>query len=569
MPDMTSGGNAGMAGVGRRAFAAAAWGVRVGVALAQGVAQAQQQRQQHQQEQTFHDEQNGRRPSHETGANTAYPQAQALHARVPSPAPSDTSSAFPCPSYHGQRSNSPSQREPPLLPKVSLKDRPRMNGPSRSNSYETEEDDNLKRKPSDTKQFFDRYKAMVKASSSAETSPIMGQSATVGGGAARTSSDMRDMRLGAPIRKGPYNRQAEEEEDLPSALPWAIPADDAPDLGRLALSDRVKIPGVGARSTEQAHAGAGAGVGQLGRHKTGQSSSSNSSGTSGRSGRSAPEQEVVTPSQSWEGFSDRRAEYKAEPASYSGKAGTGVGLGFGLGLDERERMEQIREDDEERDQVVFGGRLGVSQGLKPSTSDSSLSTDTSGNHNSNPYRAHSRAQTAPEHHAAPLSTNGHGLSRTPSANHAAAHAHANLQSPPSDYGRDRGREGDRSYASSSRTHAALGASTTSTSTSSASTTRRQKVCAKCAEPVGGAKRFVERDGVVLCERDWKKMYLPSCRKCRLPIEKSAVSSSDGQLKGKWHRACFTCTRCDKGFETDDFYVLDGRPWCQYHYHEEK
>ena len=98
---------------------------------------------------------------------------------------------------------------------------------------------------------------------------------------------------------------------------------------------------------------------------------------------------------------------------------------------------------------------------------------------------------------------------------------------------------------------------------------RGKTCQKCGETVGGANRFVERDDVVLCERDWKKLYLPSCRRCNLPIEKSAVSSSDGQLKGKWHRACFTCTRCDKPFEGDSFYVHGGRPWCQQHYHEEK
>lgn len=100
-------------------------------------------------------------------------------------------------------------------------------------------------------------------------------------------------------------------------------------------------------------------------------------------------------------------------------------------------------------------------------------------------------------------------------------------------------------------------------------TRRKKTCQKCGTIVGGSKRFVERDGVVLCEQDWKKLYLPSCRNCNLPIEKSAVSSSDGQLKGKWHRACFTCTKCDSPFEGDDFYVLGGKPWCQYHYHEEK
>ena len=34
-----------------------------------------------------------------------------------------------------------------------------------------------------------------------------------------------------------------------------------------------------------------------------------------------------------------------------------------------------------------------------------------------------------------------------------------------------------------------------------------------------------------------------CRRCNLPIEKQAVSSSDGQLKGKYHRDCFNCHSC--------------------------
>jgi formylmethanofuran dehydrogenase subunit E len=107
------------------------------------------------------------------------------------------------------------------------------------------------------------------------------------------------------------------------------------------------------------------------------------------------------------------------------------------------------------------------------------------------------------------------------------------------------------------------------SSTSSSTERRRKECVKCGELVGGSKRFVERDGIILCEKDWKKLYLPSCRRCSLPIEKSAVSSSDGQLKGKWHRHCFTCTKCDQPFQGDSFYVLAGKPWCQQHYHEEK
>lgn len=54
-------------------------------------------------------------------------------------------------------------------------------------------------------------------------------------------------------------------------------------------------------------------------------------------------------------------------------------------------------------------------------------------------------------------------------------------------------------------------------------------------------------GDVLCENDWKEMYLPKCRRCGLTIESQAVSSADGQLKGKYHRACFNCSTCHVSF----------------------
>jgi formylmethanofuran dehydrogenase subunit E len=120
-----------------------------------------------------------------------------------------------------------------------------------------------------------------------------------------------------------------------------------------------------------------------------------------------------------------------------------------------------------------------------------------------------------------------------------------------------------------------------------------KRCQKCGDGLQG-RRFIERDGVRLCERDWKEMFLPKvrgpsgvifeplafseltpfaavyqCRRCSLPIETAAVSSSDGQLKGKWHRGCFTCAECDHPFESNIFYVHDDKPYCQLHYHKHK
>ena len=230
------------------------------------------------------------------------------------------------------------------------------------------------------------------------------------------------------------------------------------------------------------------------------STSSSSSFSSSRVGglTSGPEsEEVVTPSASWEGgLAERAAGIRPKLPPY----------------DERpsEHLTQISEedDDDEGERVIFGGRSRKSQErIRPSGSTSTITPN---------HRANSRSRTHPS---------------------------------PQRHSRERPLVPDR--------------------TPSRSSSRTTKTCQKCGDTVGGAKRFVERDGVVLCEKDWKKLYLPSCRRCNLPIEKSAVSSSDGQLKGKWHRSCFTCTRCDVAFEGDSFYVLGGKPWCQKHYHEEK
>ncbi|KAH7873549.1 uncharacterized protein C8R40DRAFT_1049367 [Lentinula edodes] len=103
--------------------------------------------------------------------------------------------------------------------------------------------------------------------------------------------------------------------------------------------------------------------------------------------------------------------------------------------------------------------------------------------------------------------------------------------------------------------------------------RKVRICMKCDKRIDDGRWIsIENPGErkrrsVLCESCWKNMYLPKCRRCNLPIEKQAVSSSDGQLKGKYHKDCFNCFTCNKPFPDKVFYVYDGRPLCKYHYHE--
>ncbi|KAG5645586.1 hypothetical protein DXG03_005724 [Asterophora parasitica] len=97
--------------------------------------------------------------------------------------------------------------------------------------------------------------------------------------------------------------------------------------------------------------------------------------------------------------------------------------------------------------------------------------------------------------------------------------------------------------------------------------RKPKVCLKCDKKIENGRWVQVDNGGVLCEKCWKNLYLPKCRRCNLPIENQAVSSADGQLKGKYHRECFNCHTCHKPFPDKSFYVFDGKPLCAYHYHE--
>ncbi|KIY65294.1 hypothetical protein CYLTODRAFT_379682 [Cylindrobasidium torrendii FP15055 ss-10] len=101
-----------------------------------------------------------------------------------------------------------------------------------------------------------------------------------------------------------------------------------------------------------------------------------------------------------------------------------------------------------------------------------------------------------------------------------------------------------------------------------SSSKRIKACTRCEKRIEDGRWIPVDSGGTLCEQCWKNMYLPKCRRCSLPIEKQAVSSSDGQLKGKYHKDCFNCHICHTPFPDRSFYVFDGKPLCGYHYHEQ-
>jgi len=58
-----------------------------------------------------------------------------------------------------------------------------------------------------------------------------------------------------------------------------------------------------------------------------------------------------------------------------------------------------------------------------------------------------------------------------------------------------------------------------------------------------------------------------CKACRLPITGKSISSADGRLTGRYHKACFVCAECKEAFSSSTFYVLDDRPYCEMDYHK--
>ncbi|KAI1850682.1 hypothetical protein JX265_004393 [Neoarthrinium moseri] len=58
----------------------------------------------------------------------------------------------------------------------------------------------------------------------------------------------------------------------------------------------------------------------------------------------------------------------------------------------------------------------------------------------------------------------------------------------------------------------------------------------------------------------------NCKACRLPITGKSISSADGRLTGRYHKACFVCTTCQSPFTSSTFYVLDDQPYDAECYH---
>ncbi|NXY66049.1 LPXN protein, partial [Callaeas wilsoni] len=87
-------------------------------------------------------------------------------------------------------------------------------------------------------------------------------------------------------------------------------------------------------------------------------------------------------------------------------------------------------------------------------------------------------------------------------------------------------------------------------------------CAHCGK-VFGDEGFLERNGKPYCHQDFLAMFAPKCQGCERPVTDNYLSA----LQGVWHTECFVCTECLTGFTSGSFFELEGRPYCELHFHQ--
>ncbi|XP_038620801.1 leupaxin [Tachyglossus aculeatus] len=89
-------------------------------------------------------------------------------------------------------------------------------------------------------------------------------------------------------------------------------------------------------------------------------------------------------------------------------------------------------------------------------------------------------------------------------------------------------------------------------------------CTHCGE-IFGKEGFLEKDGKPYCHKDFSAMFSPKCAGCNQPVLEKYLSAMDSV----WHAECFVCGDCFSSFSTGSFFELDGRPFCEFHYHQRR
>uniref|UniRef100_A0A8C2U3V3 Leupaxin n=1 Tax=Coturnix japonica TaxID=93934 RepID=A0A8C2U3V3_COTJA len=75
--------------------------------------------------------------------------------------------------------------------------------------------------------------------------------------------------------------------------------------------------------------------------------------------------------------------------------------------------------------------------------------------------------------------------------------------------------------------------------------------------------FHERGGKPYCFQDFVVLFAPKCQGCERPLTDNYLSA----LQGVWHPECFVCADCMSSFTNGSFFELEGRPYCELHFHQ--
>ncbi|KAH0621117.1 hypothetical protein JD844_022153 [Phrynosoma platyrhinos] len=86
-------------------------------------------------------------------------------------------------------------------------------------------------------------------------------------------------------------------------------------------------------------------------------------------------------------------------------------------------------------------------------------------------------------------------------------------------------------------------------------------CAYCTAPIQEVG-FHEKDGKPYCQKDFLTLFSPKCRGCDRPVMDQYLSA----LNTVWHPECFVCGDCFCSFDNGSFFELNGRPYCELHFH---
>ncbi|XP_054165589.1 zinc finger protein 808-like isoform X3 [Oppia nitens] len=88
-------------------------------------------------------------------------------------------------------------------------------------------------------------------------------------------------------------------------------------------------------------------------------------------------------------------------------------------------------------------------------------------------------------------------------------------------------------------------------------------CTQCAKPLS-PNNFFEKNGKPYCENDFHKLFSPKCSGCHTPINDGNQTNAMGK---PWHPQCFQCDKCAKPLSPNNFYEMNGKPYCEDDYHK--